>query len=180
MRGNAPECPVNGNDPDMDSNELKIQIEGKPALTLRLEKAGTQSIELEEHWTNVSVAWTDPPDRLRLDVWIDACLPENGSREPYGARAGIALLEHRLRAATWEPAFLAWANLDAEYPGAVTFNSVCAPRRPAQYRTLTDEETGDRLYEAWAIANNAHKGKPREYPERRTSLSGMRGKIGLT
>ena len=74
---------------------------------------------------------------------------------------------------------LAWGSPDAEYPGAVTFESVCSEPDAPSYTRLADTEIGDRLYEAWRIANRAHKGEPASYPERRTSLSGMRGKIGL-
>ena len=163
----------------MSPGELRILIDRQPALTLRVQSTRAGEVELEEHWKAVSVAWDEPPDRLRLNLWLDACLPENGSREPYGAHAAIKLLEHKLGVGMWEPAALIWANPDAEYPGAVSFESVCTTAQAPEYRALGDAEIGERLHEAWAIANNARKGRPVEYPERRTSLSGMRGKIGL-
>lgn len=163
----------------MDKGELKIRIGGQRALTLRVESSRADEITFDEHWSGVSVAWGEPPDRLYLELWLDACLPENGSREPYGARAGIELLRHKLVGAPGAASALVWANPDAEYPGAVTFDSVCAVASSSGYLALTDVEIGERLYEAWRIANNAHKGRPVEYPDRRTSLSGMRGKIGL-
>ena len=163
----------------MDEGELRIQIEGQPALTLRVESSRAEQITLDAHWNAVSIAWDQPPDRLYLELGLDACLPENGSREPYGARAGIELLERKLAGAPGAGSTLVWANPDAEYPGAVTFDSVCATAPTPGYRAVTDAEIGERLYEAWRIGNNAHKGEPIAYPERRTSLSGMRGKIGL-
>ena len=163
----------------MDPGELRIRIDGQAALTISVESSRADEITLDEHWNALCVAWDKPPDRLRVELWLDACLPENGNRELYGARAGIELIEHKLRAGAWEPAALVWANPDAEYPGAVTFESVCTTARTPRYRALGDAEIGERLYEAWRIANNAHKSRPAEYPDRRTSLSGMRGKIGL-
>lgn len=86
-------------------------------------------------------------------------------REPYAGHAGAKLLEHTLVGQPGAASALAWANPDAEYPGAVTFESVCSTPRPPSYHTLSNAEIGDRLYEAWRIANNAHKGRPVEYPE---------------
>ena len=163
----------------MDSGELKIRIDGQPARSLRVESVRADEITLDEHWRRVCVAWDTRPDRLYIELWLDACLPENGSREPYVARAGIELLNHKLMAAPGAASALVWSNPDAEYPGAVTFESVCTSAQAPHYCTLSDTEIGQRLYEAWRIANNAHKGRPVEYAQRRTSLSGMRGKIGL-
>ena len=88
------------------------------------------------------------------------------------------MLEHTLVGQPGAASALAWANPDAEYPGAVTFESVCSTPCPPSYHPLSNAKIGDRLYKAWRIANTAHKGQPVEYPERTTSLSGMRGKVG--
>ena len=165
--------------PTTDPGELRIQISGQPCLTVRVESARAEEIEAHPNWQAASIAWDTPPTMLEMELWIGACMPENGTREPYDAQAGSELLRHRLQAAPTAATSLAWANPDAEYPGAVTFDSVCATPEPPSYAPLTDDEIGDRLYEAWRIANKAHKGQPSRYPERRTSLSGMRGKIGL-
>ena len=130
-------------------------------------------------WSLLSVAWKNKPDIFETALWIDDCLPENGNRGPYGARAGTAMIEHGVRGTAGAAPLLAWGSPDAEYPGAVTFESVCSEPDAPSYTRLADTEIGDRLYEAWRIANRAHKGEPASYPERRTSLSGMRGKIGL-
>ena len=164
----------------MNLGALEIQVEGRPALTVRVESARAEEIEPHTHWQNLSVAWNRLPSTLELEFWIGACMPENGSREPYDARAGAELLRYRLQGAPTAAATLAWANPDAEYPGAVTFHSICSAKgQTPSYEPLSDAEIGDRLYEAWRIANKAHKGRPASYPERRTSLSGMRGKMGL-
>ena len=162
-----------------DKGELRIRIDAKCALSLDIESAGIDQITPEAHWNAVTVAWRHPPDPLYLDLWLDACLPENGAREPYTTRASAALLEHELAGAPEKPAATIWANSHAEYPGAVSFESTCTAQVPPRYRALTDAEIGERLHEAEAIAHHAHKGRPVERAERPTSLAGMRGKIGL-
>ena len=163
----------------MDSGALKILIKGKHAFTLRVEQTRIDEIAQGPHWTELSVAWNEVPNRLYLALWLDACLPENGAREPYNARATLKLLEHGVTGTVGEPGSAVWANPDDEYPGAVGFESVATVKQPPHYEALTDAEIGDRLYEAWRIANSAGKGQPVSYRGRRTSLSGMRGKIGL-
>ena len=164
----------------MDAGVLQARIDYQPAFTLRVEAARADEVELHPHWQDMSIAWAKQPDGYELALWIDDCLPENGSRDPYGARAGAAMIEHGVRGTAGASPLLAWANPDAEFPGAVTFHSICsATTHTPTYEALSDIEIGDRLHEAWRTANRAHKGGPAKYPERRTSLSGMRGKMGL-
>ena len=80
------------------------------------------------------------------------------------------------------PIDILWGNTDAEYPGAVRFERDDAgdgTEDAKEYVRLSDKEIGERLHEAWRIARQAGKGPERDYGERRSSLSGMRGKIGL-
>ena len=163
----------------MNTNTLEILIGGRHAASIEIHGEQAERVDRAEHWQDISIAWSEPPDRRRLELWLDACLPENGSREPYGARCALKLIEHGLSARPWEPAAMVWASPDDEYPGAVGFASMCTQPRKTQYRAATDADIADRLYEAWTVANKAHKGRPRERPERRTSLSGMRGKTGI-
>ena len=163
----------------MRIDELEIRIHDRPALTLSVQSARAGHIEAHESWPNLSIAWETPPSRLYTELWLDACLPENGNREPYAARAASQLLQLRIEGPLNEPSTMTWANPDAEYPGAVTFASGCHTTRAPGYEALTETEISERLYETWRVANNAHKGAPADYPERRTSLSGMRGKFGM-
>ena len=55
-----------------------------------------------------------------------------------------------------------------------------APTWSNAYATLTDEEIGTRLLEAAVTAAGARRGRPTTHDERRSSLSGVRGKIGVT
>ncbi len=163
----------------MQPDELRVRVHEEDALTLSVDAARTSDVDYGPAWSLLSVAWGSKPDIFEAALWIDDCLPENGNRDPYGARAGAAMIEHGVRGTAGAAPLLAWGNPGAEYPGAVTFESVCSESDAPSYTRLTDAEIGDRLYEAWRIANRAHKGRPADYPERRTSLSGMRGKIGL-
>ena len=92
------------------------------------------------------------------------------------------LMEHGQRPAPNGPGDLLWGNTEAEYAGAVSFRRG-EDERSAEtgqgYARLSDEEIAQRLESATQAAN-AGSGRPRSYRERRTSLSGMRPKIGLT
>ena len=162
----------------MQPDELRVRIHAQHAFTLSVGRE-TTAVDHGSAWSLLSVAWESKPDAFETELWIDGCLPENGNREPYNTRANAAAIAHGIRGAIGAPALAAWANPQVEYPGAVTFESVCANPENPSYAQLTDAEIGDRLYEAWRIANSAGKGPPISYRERRTSLSGMRGKIGL-
>ena len=164
----------------MRADVLTIRVHARHALTLSVEGARANEVEHGPAWPALSIGWDEPPDGFSAALWIDDCLPENGSRDPYNARANAAMIEHGVRGVPGGATAIAWANPDTEYPGAVTFESVCAgAARAPTFTALDEREIGERLHEAWRIANRADKGPPRTYAERRTSLSGMRGKIGL-
>ena len=112
----------------LDPTELRILIDRRHALTIRVKSAQGNEIELAQGWKAISVGWNKPPEPFDIELWIDACLPENGNREPYTTRAATMMVEHGVRG-TIGFAATAWANPDAEYPGAVTFESVPPPRR---------------------------------------------------
>lgn len=139
------------------------------------------------HWTGagarVSAAWDQVPTPEALTHWLEACLPENGSRAPYEERARARKLDHGESPLIGGPVDILWGNTDAEYPGAVRFqrDDEVEPEETAYgYVRLSDHDIGERLHEAWRIATQAGKGAERAWGERRSSLSGMRGKIGLT
>ena len=167
----------------MNPDELTILIHNQPALTTKIEgESPTGRVEPGDRWHTISVAWSDPPNASQLDLWIDACLPENGSREEYVTRAEANLHEHGIEL-TCDPTLasttLAWASPDAEYPGAVSFKSACTTAQAPTYQPLGDDEIGARLHEASKIANENHERSKSEHTGRSTSLSGARGKIGL-
>ena len=128
-------------------------------------------------------------DPVVLNRWLAAFLPENGWIAPFRT--------HAARACHWHPppganpdqpaASLLWGNADAEYAGAIDF--VQAERDPPdrlpdpgppRYERLCDATIGRRLRAAALVARNDHPGQPPAWPERRSVLSGMRGKFCLT
>ena len=127
-------------------------------------------------------------DPATLPLWLAAFLPENGSLSPFRAHASETWRRHRCEPAdTYHPASLLWGNADAEYTGGIDFvqaNSTppeCLPDpAPPRYERLPERTIGHRLGAANLIAANAYPGRPETWPERRTALSGMRGKFGLT
>ena len=138
-------------------------------------------------WTpgiaRVSAAWDETPELETLTHWLEACLPENGSRVPFEERARALKLDRGEPPLITAPIDILWGNTDAEYPGAVRFerdDPGDGTEDAKEYVRLSDKEIGERLHEAWRIARQAGKGPERDYGERRSSLSGMRGKIGLT
>ena len=138
-------------------------------------------------WTpgiaRVSAPWDETPELETLTHWLEACLPENGSRVPFEERARALKLDRGEPPLITAPIDILWGNTDAEYPGAVRFergDPGGGTEDVNEYVRLSDKEIGERLHEAWRIARQAGKGPERDYGERRSSLSGMRGKIGLT
>ena len=138
-------------------------------------------------WTpgiaRVSAAWDETPELETLTHWLEACLPENGSRVRFEERARALKLDRGEPPLITAPIDILWGNTDAEYPGAVRFerdDAGAGTEDANEYVRLSDKEIGERLHEAWRIARQAGKGPERDYGERRSSLSGMRGKIGLT
>ncbi len=129
---------------------------------------------------NLSAAWTTPTGE-ELNRWLTALLPENGQREAWTVAASAARLEAGLTPEPRNAAEVLWGNTEAEYPGAVSFaRDAKAPTWSNAYTTLTDEEIGTRLLEAAVTAAGARRGRPTTHHERRSALSGVRGKIGLT
>lgn len=138
-------------------------------------------------WTEtmqrVSAAWDETPDLVKLRHWLDACLPENGSLEPFQERAAALQLERGGPGIIHGPVDTLWGNTDAEYPGAVRFarDDEPAPKKNGgSYARMSEATIGRRLHEAWEIASRSAKGSERKYRQRRSSLSGARGKLGLT
>ena len=138
-------------------------------------------------WTpeiaRVSAAWGETPQLETLTHWLEACLPENGSRVPFEERARARKLDRGEPPLITAPIDILWGNTDAEYPGAVRFqrdDDSDDTNDSSEYIRLSDKEIGERLHEAWRVARQAGKGPERDYGDRRSSLSGMRGKIGLT
>lgn len=166
--------------------KLGVHVYAEHAATIETDRhRWLESGPLEEGAAlrRLSAEWDEPPAMETASLWLEGRLPENGLRPPYEERARERRMALGGGARLSVPEDLLWGNVDAEYPGAVSFRRMEEAEEGAGtggYTSLTDEEIGDRLHEAGRIANAEGKGPAAAYPERRTSLSGMRGKIGLT
>ena len=164
---------------------LTVLLYGEPALTIPPQGAALNdpnALKIHPAFERLSAAWDRTIDLPSLSFWLDAMLPENGARDPFLARAqqqrNAAGLDMRLNI----PVDVLWGNTDAEYTGAVSFKRSGAPREAQaerRYIVLAGREVGDRLHEADRVAKQTARG-PRHFPGTRSSLSGMRGKLGLT
>ena len=166
--------------------KLGVHVYAEHAATIETDRhRWLESGPLEEGAAlrRLSAEWDEPPAMETASLWLEGRLPENGLRPPYEERARERRMALGGGARLSVPEDLLWGNVDAEYPGAVSFRRMEEAEEGAGTggdTSLTDEEIGDRLHEAGRIANAEGKGPAAAYPERRTSLSGMRGKIGLT
>ena len=129
-------------------------------------------------------------DPVRLRHWLEAFLPENNSVVPWRLHARRAWEDHGAGADRATAASVLWGNTDAEYTGAIDFRqSDSRPpdqlpeRAPATLEPLSEHAIGERLELAARIAEAAPRTRPSELlalSGRRSSLSGMRGKLGLS
>ena len=130
----------------------------------------------------ISAAWTERAATRQLDCWLDGCLPENGLLGRYRARAQAMLQAAGLASETPKVAEILRANADAEFAGAIGFETqrVRSTARISGYERLTETEIGTRLDEADRIARGLGRGTSLPDGPEGIALSGMRGKIGLT
>ena len=125
----------------------------------------------------------------RLHQWLRAFLPENGAIAPYLIIAQRRWPEQNLED-PGGPAPILWGNTDAEFTGAVDFRqtdanppeTIAAPDA-SNHVDISDQEIRRRLEQATALADSTAGTGLADVLEasgRRSSLSGMRGKLSLT
>ena len=165
--------------------ELIVNLHGKHAATLdtvddRWLHTGTTSIGPMS--ARISAAWTEKPATRQLNCWLDGCLPENGLLARYRARAHAMLQAAGVPSETPKVAEILWANADAEFAGAIRFDTDRSPSaaHASGYERLTESEIGRRLDEADRIARGLPRRMKLPHAPEGIALSGMRGKIGLT
>ena len=168
-----------------DKMELIVTLHAKYAATLdvandRWLHEGTSSMGPMS--ARISAAWTGKPATRQLNGWLDGCLPENGLLARYRARAQSMLQAAGVARETPTVAEILRANADAEFAGAIRFDTDRTRTTAAMsgYERLTETEIGSRLDEADRIARGL--GAPTRLSDgpEGIALSGMRGKIGLT
>ena len=165
--------------------ELVVTLHGKHAATLdagddRWLHARTTSMGAIS--ASISAAWTEKPATRQLNCWLEGCLPENGLLGRYRARARSMLQAAGVACETPKVAEILWANADAEFAGAIQFDTDRSPSaaRTSGYERLTEIEIGRRLDEADRIARGLGGRTSLSDAPQGIALSGMRGKIGLT
>ena len=102
----------------------------------------------------ISAAWTEKPATRQLNCWLDGCLPENGLLGRYLARAQSMLQSAGLACERPKVGEILWANADAEFAGAIPFDTdrTRSAAQTSGYERLTEREIGRRLDEADRIA----------------------------
>ena len=130
----------------------------------------------------ISTAWTEKPAARQLNCWLGGCLPENGLLGRYRARAQAMLQAAGLARETPKVGEILWANADAEFAGAIRFDTdrTRSAAQTSGYERLTEPEIGRRLDEADRVARGLGRGTKLPDGPEGIALSGMRGKIGLT
>ena len=132
--------------------ELIVTLHGQHAATLdagddQWLHARTTSMGVMS--PRISAAWKEKPGTRQLNCWLDGCLPENGSLARYRARARSMLKAAGVACETPKVAEILWANADAEFAGAVPFDTDRSPSaaHASGYERLTVNEIGRRLAE---------------------------------
>ena len=108
----------------------------------------------------ISATWTEKPATRQLNCWLNGCLPENGLLARYRARAQSMLQAAGVAYEKPKVAEILWANADAEFAGAVRFDTDRSPSAAhvSGYERLTESEIGNRLGEADRIARGLARG----------------------
>ena len=165
--------------------KLIVTLHGKHAATLDAADdrwLHDRTTSMAPVSARISAAWTERPDTQQLNCWLDGCLPENGLHARYRARAQSMLQAVGAPSETPMVAEMLRANADAEFAGAIGFETQPArsTARTPDYERLTETEIGARLDEADRIARGLGRGTKLPDGPEGLALSGMRGKIGLT
>lgn len=171
----------------MSDATLVVKVSGVAAV--RLDPAGGRfaapdAIEWLDAANVLSCGWRPPIAIDRFTNWLEHLLPENGQLLHARQRADDALRKHGFRREASGPADILWGNFDRECPGAASVTAELAGSEllsdtPASDAPLASSDIGKMV--RWAAYEVANSGPRPERPEApsRTSLSGMRPKIGL-
>ena len=172
---------------------LAIYVYGELGLTLDLRAAaGGLPPDAMRPGPGAPRLTADPAilaDPAKVENWLRAFLPENGSAVPWRAHARRAWEPLGINPNRRDPGAILWGNCNAEYAGAVEFRQSAADPpttldTPGHGRIepISDAAIGERLDLATLISERGTRVRPSELlqlPGQRVSLSGMRGKLGL-
>lgn len=130
---------------------------------------------------DLSCTWTAEPGAGRLAVWLESLLPENGARTAMTIRALKKLAEQRGSPPGGGIGVgeILWGNTDSDYRGAVEFRRAGETIPETRWRRCNESELALALHRtADENTGNVHEDESTGM-ESRTSLSGMRPKIGI-
>ena len=171
----------------MSDATLVVKFRGVAAV--RLDPAGGRfaspdAIEWLDAANALSCGWRPPIAIDQFTNWLEHLLPENGQLLHARRRADDALRTHGLPREASGPADILWGNCDLECPGAASVSAELAGSELPGDGAVSDaplapEDIGKLV--RWAAYEVANRGPPPARPDfpSRTSLSGMRPKIGL-
>ena len=166
---------------------MVVNIGGVPAV--RLDPAGGRfaapdAVEWLDAADALSCGWRPPIAVGELTNWLEHLLPESGRLLHARRRADAALRKHGFMREAGGPADILWGNFDVECPGAAGITAELAGVELAS-ETLADspalaaDDIGKLVrWAAFEEANSGPRPVPPDFPSR-TSLSGMRPKLGL-
>ena len=166
---------------------LLVYLHGVPAV--RLDPAGGRfaspdAIEWLAAANALSCGWRPPIAIHEFANWLEHLLPENGRLLQARRRANDALRKHGFLREASGSADILWGNFDSECPGAVSVGAELAGTElgdasPSNDAALLPAEIAKLVrWAAYEVANSGPRPETPDFPSR-TSLSGMRPKIGL-
>ena len=168
---------------------LIVKLHGEPLLRIENGQGSalqTGRIEWVGDVTPLSVGWRDaPPDAEAVRQWLEHLIPEGEASSVYRRRAEHYLRIHAQPSAR-SPDTIArlWGNADREYAGAVSFTaeddagSEVVWEEPAPER-YAPEQLAEALRRAQYEIQHGEKHLEWDPKLGQTSLSGMRGKLGV-
>lgn len=171
----------------MSDATLLVHLHGVPAV--RLDPAGGRfappdAIEWLSAANGLSCGWQPPIAIAEFTNWLEHLLPENGRLLHARRRADDALQKHGFKREASGPADILWGNFDSECPGAASVSAELAGTElvsdaPVNDAALSSADIGKLVrWAAYEVSNSGPRPAKPDFPSR-TSLSGMRPKIGL-
>ena len=111
--------------------EFIVTLHGQRAATLGAgddRRLHVRTTSMGAMSARISAAWTEKPETRRFHCRLDGCLPENGLLARYRPRAQSMLQAASVGCQTPKVAEILWANPDAEFAGAIRFDTNRSPK----------------------------------------------------
>ena len=144
--------------------ELIVTLHGKRATTLDARDdrwLHAQTTRMGAMSPRVCAAWREKPAMRQLNCWLDGYLSENGLLARYRARVQSMLQAARVPCETPKIAEILRASADAEFAGAIRFDTERSPsdalqgQGPSVGRSARDRDSSVRGREAPSLRAGA-------------------------